>query len=255
MLKKVDAKMNLKRLNSLIASKNILHTYNYRKCAKYYEKLILSIIIEILEKHNYILDFTINNVKLLSEGSVLNSSTAIGYIIEEFLSRQIKNSRDYSHSFHFPYKTSDSAFDFMFKSNSIQLYCNIKAEKEGEYKKQKLISGKSSNKGIASAEAIYKLYSNEPKIPKLYLIIKLPYSIEVTKSVLILNKKIETYYLENFILFNTKADNRSWSKKNKKISGRLQSPGNKDMKKYTINTIPNYKLIRYVINNLNNLLK
>jgi len=62
---------------------------NYKKVAKMYQDLVDSNIKYIWEKHKDTLLMYINDVPICSKWSAVNSSTAFGFIIEEFLSREM----------------------------------------------------------------------------------------------------------------------------------------------------------------------
>ena len=200
---------------------NIKTKEDYKHIAKEFQKLVDCDIKKIFKKHNNRLKAEINNVGLCRDGSAINTSTAIGYIIEEFIGRQLPS------YYKKPKTTTQVPYDFIYEDNTkIHLLVNIKANK-------------GNNKGIVAKNILKKYYCKD-YLPKLYLIYTVNYSIEEKTSTIVMNS-CESIYLESFIHKYNKSDNRNWSKEYNKDSGRLQKPPKKEMANYGIETIENWE--------------
>jgi hypothetical protein len=226
-------KIQLNNLVSILEEEISLS--KYREVAWLFQKLVLTSIEDILKKHNNVLNLSINDIQIGSTGSVVNTSTAYGFIIEEFIVKQLPDFFIRS-----SLSTNNSAEDFMYEnSEKIELLVNIKVEKIG-----------SVNDGIVAANILKKRYLGNSK-PKLYLILKIHYSIDEVNSILKFNN-LSSLYLESFISGNNniKADKRNWSEKFNPLSGRLKSPNKKDLLKFGIQTIPEPIVIRKTLFNI-----
>ncbi len=204
----------------------------YQSIAKTFQKLVELSINEIWVKHSKKVLLSLNDVLIGLEGSALNTSTAYGFMIEEFLVRQLPEffTRNVT-------ATNKSIEDFSYSNHSkIELMVNLKVEKNT-----------SKNNGIVAGNILRERYILNEK-PKLYLIMKSKYQINETKSEL---KFIATSscYLESFITQENclKTDRRNWTKKFNPLSGRLQLPNNTELAKCSIDSIPDptaiYKFI------------
>lgn len=228
-------------LNDFIKNKTKEDFYeidNYKKVAMLFQNLVDSNIKSIWEKHKDTLLMYINNVPICNKGSAVNSSTAFGFIVEEFLSKQMLDCFIWPDG-----STTNSSYDLIFKNHQekILLAVNLKVEKKG-----------SSNNAIAGWTSLQSFYLEDKKIPKLYLISKSKYFIDENRSEL----KIDwysSYYLESFLIWYIfKADHRNWSKDYNALSWRIQSPTKNELKNFWIKTIPEYKKIFNFINELEN---
>lgn len=209
---------------------------NYKKAAILFQKLVDADIKRIWEKHKDTLYMYINNVAICSKWSVVNSSTAFWFIVEEFLSKEMLD------CFIWPTNsTANSSYDLIFKNyqEKIILSINLKVEKKW-----------STNNAITWWKSLQGFYLKDKDIPKLYLISKSKYFIDENKSEL----KIEwynSYFLESFLIWYVlKADHRNWSKDYNPLSWRIQSPVKKELQKFWIDKIPEYNKIYNFIKNL-----
>jgi hypothetical protein len=206
---------------------------NYQEIAKYFQILVDETIRCIWNFHNSSILFEMNQVKLALAGSSINSSTAIGYIVEEFIVRQLPNFFQKAQT-----STNNSVFDFKYGEDKVlDLVVNLKAEKKG-----------SSNKGICAGSILKEFYIANNK-PKLYLIAKTKYEIDEKNSRLeiIGNNSI---FLESFIMGNVNADKRNWSADFNPLSGRLQTPSENIIKNLSYKDIPEAKTILEFIQKL-----
>ena len=175
----------------------------YRKAASWFKGLVDNDIGTILSKHKNTIKLQANDIPLISPGSVVNSSTAIGFCVEEFIRKQLP---DY---YVYPEKTATSAFDFKLEKEGVLYFCNIKVDR-------------GNNNAVCAIKQLKKCYLVDSK-PKLYLIFKLLYELdESAEKIVIFDTK--SFFLENFIGTYQKSDKRNWSEEYNPDSGRLQSP-------------------------------
>jgi hypothetical protein len=159
---------------------------------------------------------------LASEDNCLESSTAFGYIIEEFLVSKLEI---YTHTKGVgKYQiergrgsTTNSSYDCLSDiSNGILALINVKAEKK-------------SNNAIAAIKLLHKDYVvNKPEQIKCYLVLKVHYEIDISKSDnqrKIFIKDVYSFYLEEVDYSKEhKQDKRSWGgDENPLNNGRLQA--------------------------------
>ncbi len=210
----------------------------YQEIAKLFEKLILRDIKNIWLNHKNKIDMRLNKVPICLEGSAVNSSTAFGFIIEEFLVQQLSK-KDYDKPTE---STISSLYDFKFKiDDKIELLVNLKVERSG-----------GSNSGVCAANILKNYYSRDSK-PKLYLVVKSEYDINDKKSQVNF-QRLSSVYLESFITQNglLKSDNRNWSNTFNILSGRLQLPSNDKLERVGILDIPEPSTILEFIKHLDN---
>jgi hypothetical protein len=237
-------------LDQYLDNNNLSIVENYRESARKFHNIIKNMLEYIILELGSELDMSINNVKILASGSVLKGSTAMGFIVEEIITRILKDS-NLSNNFIFPLETIDSAYDLKYNHSKIDLLCNLKVEKHGELEKGEHNNKVSSNNGIVAGKILQKEYAKNIDIPKLYLISKVPYIIDLDNSkLLLLKERVTNHYLESFICSGIKSDNRNWSQEFNPLSGRLQMPTKTKLHNYSINTIPEYKEIRNLISHL-----
>jgi hypothetical protein len=248
--------MNINLINKQIENldkhlnENDLSTLeNYQKSATLFKTLMETILGEIISQLDSTLQMTINGVDILIKGSVLKGSTAMGFIVEEIFTRIIKDS-EFNDKFIFPTETIDSAFDIKYNNDKIDLLCNLKVEKHGEIENNVNNNKISYNGGIVAGKILQTEYAKNLEIPKLYLISKLPYIIDLDNSTLKLKKDIINVFLESFITDGITSDNRNWSQEYNPLSGRLKMPSKKNLEKYSIDTIPEYEKIKELIEHL-----
>lgn len=156
---------------------------------------------------------------LQNKHNSIETSTAIGYLLEEFIISKLEIFISASKNFEFDVtrnkqSTQNSSFDFtsMYKNNYFLI--NLKAEKN-------------ANNAVAAINKLYNDYVKD-NIEKHFLILKINYLIDFSKletkklNKKIIIKKIESYFLEeiDFSRGHTQ-DNRNWSEKFNPNSGRL----------------------------------
>lgn len=169
---------------------------------------------------------------LQNKHNCLESSTAIGFVLEEFIVSKLEM---YTHSAPSEYKidrfagaTASESYDCfaLDKSSGIKFLVNIKAEK-----------GSSANDAIAAIRQLHKNYvETDPEQSKSYIILKIKYSIRDAyeesetrraKPRHLYIDSLESYCLEEIDFSQGhKQDNRSWSSTprngSQRNSGRLQ---------------------------------
>ena len=201
---------NREKLTKYLKKVKIIKQPEYQKIAELFKEAIMEDIEEIWKKHRHNIIMELEQIKLCTKDSTINSSTAIGYILEEFIIKQLPSEYD-----RFTGSTTIAVADFFWKDKSkIELYVNFKADKGGK-----------SNNAICAANKLINLYSQNKK-PKLMLIFKSIYKIDEEKS-LINIEDIKSVFLESFLFEYKKKvnkDNRNWSNTFNPASGRLQVP-------------------------------
>ena len=172
--------------------------------------------------------FQLGDCNLLqNESNCIVSSTAIGYALEEFVVSKLE---EYTHrDGSTKYKidridgaTSGKSYDcFSYKENGCKFLINVKTQKKGAY-----------NNAIAAITQLYKDYClDDSDKEKSFVLLKIFYSIDdaiekcdnkLAKTRLIHIDDVKSFCLEEVDFSEDfKQDNRSWSKENKKNSGRL----------------------------------
>jgi hypothetical protein len=232
--------MNSNELNKILKAKidelsGAISINQYREIADIFQKLVEASIKDIWKKHNNKVQLSLNDVPICLEGSAVNTSTAFGFMIEEFLVRQLPNF--FTRSIN---STINSVEDFSYIDDSkIELMVNLKVEKNT-----------SNNNGIVAGNILRNRYIANDK-PKLYLVLKSKYHLDEQHSDLHFDGTI-SYYLESFITRPNclRADSRNWSSEYNILSGRLQAPNRTELSQCGINSIPEPELIRNFINNL-----
>jgi len=204
---------NRELLKQYIDEVNTIGQAEYQKIAELFKNAVMEDINKIWAKHKSSILMELERVKLCTQDSTINSSTAIGYILEEFIIKQLPKEYD-----RFNGSTTIAAADFFWKDKSkIELYVNFKADKGGK-----------SNNAVCAANKLINLYSQNKK-PKLMLILKSVYSIDENHSRIHI-KDVRSVFLESFLFeYKNKVskDNRNWSKEFNPTSGRLQVPNGK----------------------------
>lgn len=217
-------KINEKLLALISEAEAPLDVQTYRKIAKEFQSLAEKCVRDIWQKHNGVIDMKLNGIPFCLPGSAVNTSTAIGFLVEEFIVRQLPDFFSAGEE-----ATINSAYDFKHNaSGDVELMVNLKVEKNS-----------SNNSGIVAGNILVSAYSKNQK-PKLYLILKSKYRIDEAKSQLVF-QGVTSYFLESFITSpgGLRSDSRNWSKSEFKIlSGRLQLPARTLLDESGISTIP-----------------
>ncbi|WP_041593738.1 UpaP162 family type II restriction enzyme [Mycoplasmopsis cynos] len=190
---------------------------------------------------------------LKSSNSCIRSSTAIGYILEEFIYQKMKNVIKYNDMFQI-YRnntsTQSSSYDFLIASEKFDLLINIKTENKN-----------SNNNAIAAIKQLYKNYNNHFSYGKdfYFILVKIKYEID---GIDYLSKKINHYdkvKITGFDIFALEEisfengfiqDHRNWGKEYKSVSGRLQISKKfyLDNKLEESDEISNYRTLVYIEN-------
>lgn len=193
----------------------------YYEISKDFDDKILCSINEILKVYGNELSLKIEELNLLNDdNNCIESSTAIGFCIEEFIVNKLMK---YTHNCDDSWikikrldkqKTQNSSYDCYSRYMDHYFMINIKVDR-------------GSNNAIASINQLYKDYvMTNIETTKHYLVLKLLY--KVNKSINDNDKKIiinsvQSYFLEEIDFSNGhKQDNRNWSKNYNKNSGGLQ---------------------------------
>jgi hypothetical protein len=224
---------NKEELISYLKKVKTIGKEEYQKIAELFEKVVVEDVSEIWKKHKEKINMRLNDVPVCLEGSAVNSSTAFGFLIEEFLVQQLPKDEYFSSDG----STTTSAYDVKLKEDDkIELLVNLKVEKDG-----------SSNNGVCAGNILKNYYDKNDK-PKLYLILKSKYKID-EKNSNVLFKGIESLYLESFLTKDgmLKSDSRNWSNIFNALSGRIQIPNKNNLKSIGIKDIPEpEKILRFM---------
>lgn len=179
----------------------------YQKTAEFIQNKLLADVSFIYKQNNNKLILKLSDKNLLeSKNNTIVSSTALGYCVEEFLCNEL--TKKYPDFYYRNLeKTQRSSYDLFVFYNDIKILINFKMEKK-------------NNNAIAALAQIRKDYiEKDNNYEKLFLIFKTSYSI---KNVSInIENKFNSFFLEQCFFAEIKTDNRSWSKNNDNLSGRI----------------------------------
>lgn len=201
-----------------------MHYYRYYNKIKRVESNIRKYVYEIFKVYGNELLLRLEDYNLLSdENNCIESSTATGFIIEEFITSKLKI---YSQNHFFPenkvYKlnrsnisTTNSSYDCYSWDENLFVMINIKAEKNT-----------SQNNGVAAINILYDDYVvKNPEIEKAYLVLKINYHFgysEFDGQRKIFIDDVYSYFLEELDFSEEhRQDHRNWSTTFNKNSGRL----------------------------------
>jgi hypothetical protein len=186
---------------------------------------------EILKVYGNELQLKLEDYNLLAhDKNCLESSTAFGYIIEEFL---VSKLGIYSANHTVPEyviqrpdgSTTTSSYDCYSMVTGIKVLVNIKADKQTT---DKQTTDKQTNNAIAAIKKLHSDYVKQtPKQVKAYLVFKVHYHIAISerdKKRKIFIDKTSSFFLEEIDFSRGHhQDRRSWSAKYNANSGRLQA--------------------------------
>ena len=180
---------------------------NYQKTAKQFQKEITKDINHIYQDMNNEMKLEMGGVNLLElVNNVIESSTAIGFCLEEFIAKRLTELKPNFYQRQST-KTQNSSFDLYVIKNKIKILINLKVNKR-------------NNNAIAAISQFKQDYfSNEDQKEKLFLIFKTNYNISESKI------KVEStysFYFEQCNFDLIRRDGRNWSKEGNKLSGRMQ---------------------------------
>lgn len=158
---------------------------------------------------------------LEDENNCIKTSTAIGFVIEEFIVNKLKiysqNHKDEDMKVKIKRHTVgtvNSSYDCYCEFKNVFFMINVKVNR-------------GQNNAVAAINILHRDYVEEnPNIEKSYMVLKINYEIGRSKidyQNKILIKGIKSYFIEE-IDFSSghKQDNRNWSSNFNKNSGRLQ---------------------------------
>ncbi|SJZ49557.1 UpaP162 family type II restriction enzyme [Mycoplasmopsis verecunda] len=189
------------------------------------KKCLESEVENIFKVYGYEIEIKAEDLNLLkSENSCIRSSTAIGYIIEEFVYQKLKNiiKFDISKSIHRSgVSTQNSSFDFIYSTKTYDVLVNIKTEINGSH-----------NNAVSAIKKLYSDYNNYYNKGRdfYFIVLKIRYEIDDKDKKNNIEKfydkihitSISSYALEE-IDFSSghMQDYRNWSREFKNESGRL----------------------------------
>lgn len=191
----------------------------YYTIIKNFQKEVMRICTEIFKVYGNELQLKLEEYNLLSnDNNCLQSSTAIGYIVEEFLVSKLEKYTNTGCKFKIQRskgKTNNASYDcFTTIDNNILAMINIKAEKK-------------VNNAVSAINILFDDYVNKhPNQEKCFLILKVSYSYkksEKDNQRKIYIKGLYSFFLDEIDLGNVhKQDHRNWSENYNPNSGRLQ---------------------------------
>ncbi len=189
----------------------------YYECVKHFERKIVEYANNIFKTYGKELVLRLEEYNLLqNKHNCIESSTAIGFVLEEFIVSKLEmythcdESSEYVIDRYVGGTTSES-YDFYCLSGNIRFMVNVKAEKED-----------SANNAVAAIGQLYRNYCEEnPEQLKSYIMFKILYSIgEGNEDTVERRAKprnihidgIETYALEEIDFSKGHSqDHRRWS--------------------------------------------
>ncbi|QVK06682.1 UpaP162 family type II restriction enzyme [Mycoplasma mycoides] len=191
---------------------------NYYKIATQLQKTLSKIIKTIFKYKNNELEIKVEELNVLQrENNSISSSSAIGFLVEEYL---IINLLNYFNSnknkkqivMNINRVTNNNSYDFSIKYKDHLFYINLK-------------SNRTNNKTIAAIQKLYDDYVNYKEInPLHFLVFKINYHIGLSsdnKNIKIIINNTESYFLEQINFDKWHQDKRSWSEIPNLNSGRL----------------------------------
>lgn len=193
---------------------------NYYNTITSYKNTIIQDVQTIFRVYGNELLLRLEELNLLNnDNNVIESSTALGFVIEEFVVCKLQTYyQESKFRFYRPdaNSTTLSSYDCYYQNSNLLVMVNIKAEKEGV-----------SNDAVAAINALHSDYCIKNKIPKAYLVLKIHYKCGRKENIRtnprkIIITQIDAYFLEEINLVNCGQDHRNWSREFKSQSGRLK---------------------------------
>lgn len=192
----------------------------YYTTIKNYQKEVMRICTENFKVYGNELQLKLEEYNLLeNDNNCLQSSTAIGYIVEEFLVSKLEMYTNTGCKFKIQRskgnKTNNASYDcFATIDNNILAMINIKAEKK-------------VNNAVSAINILFDDYVNKnPNQEKCFLILKVSYSYRKSakdNQRKIYIKGLDSFFLDEIDLGNGhNQDHRNWSENYNPNSGRLQ---------------------------------
>lgn len=195
----------------------------YYNDISYVKQKIIKYLSDIFKVYGNELLLRIEEYNLLqAENNCIESSTATGFLMEEFIASKLETyTKEHKQKNEIkiqriPKATINSSFDCYAIYNNIFIMINIKVQKK-----------ESANNGISAINILHHDYvETAPNQEKAYLILKTKYSFgksSTTAERKILIHKIDGYFLEQIdFSLGYKQDHRNWSSNFNGNSGRLQ---------------------------------
>lgn len=194
----------------------------YFEKIKFVKSKVVSYLNDIFKVYGNELLLRLEDYNLLENRyNCLESSTATGFIMEEFIVSKLET---YSQSHNnideiriertANHKTQKTSYDCCVYYQDVFFMINVKVNKK-------------NNNAVSAINILYNDYAcNNPEMEKSFLVLKTNYTFgesEKTKENKILIKEISIYALEEIdFTIGHKQDHRNWSKEYKSASGRLQ---------------------------------
>ncbi|MDR0919945.1 MAG: hypothetical protein LBM93_12010 [Oscillospiraceae bacterium] len=198
-----------------------MSTNKYYEQIKHFQEKITKYATEIFKVYGNELQLRLEDYNLLTnDKNCLESSTAFGYIIEEFLVSKLEIYSENHTENDYIIKRTDgstttSSYDCFSMLGDIKALVNIKADKN-------------NNNAIAAINKLYDDYVlRTPGETKAYLVFKIHYHIGISErdsKRKIFIDSIDSFFLEEIDFSKGHhQDRRSWSAEYKANSGRLQA--------------------------------
>lgn len=200
----------------------------YYSSIKDFQSKLQDYAIHIFKTYGKALVLRLEEYNLLqNKHNCIESSTAIGFILEEFIVAKFEmcthcdDESEYVID-RFVGATTSESYDFYCEKNGIRFMVNVKAEKSG-----------SANNAVAAISQLHRNYCEEyPEQRKSYILLKILYSIGEENEDCVGRRALprhihidglESYCLEEIdFTKGHKQDNRRWSDKaNTAVNGRL----------------------------------
>nr|VZR98513.1 hypothetical protein MF5295_00810 [Mycoplasma feriruminatoris] len=191
---------------------------NYYKIAIKLQKLLSEVIQEIFSYKNNELEIKVEDLNILQrENNSVSSSSAIGFLVEEYLIINLLNyfnssKNDKQIIMNINKVTNKNSYDFSIKYKEHLFYVNLK-------------SNKTNNRTIAAIQKLYDDYvSYTEQTPLHFLVFKINYHIGLStdnQNIKIIIDNTQSYFLEEINFDQWHQDKRSWSENLNLNSGRL----------------------------------
>lgn len=195
---------------------------------EYYEKIkfvkskVISYLDDIFKTYGNKLLLKLGDYNLLqNDNNCLKSSTAIGYLIEEFIVSKLESYTDFFDNVNdiriyriINRGTQNSSYDCYADYKGVFFMINVKSERR-------------DNSAVAAINNLHKEYVSEnPEQEKSFIVLKTKYNFEASKTTddrKILIKENTAYALEEVDFSGGhKQDHRNWGKEYNPASGRLK---------------------------------
>lgn len=194
----------------------------YYQKAQFVKKKLVSYLNEIFKVYGNELLLRLEEYNLLdSENNCIESSTAIGFIMEEFIVSKLEtyskthdNLQDIRIERIASHGTQTTSYDCYVNYQDVFFMINVKVDK-------------ANNNAVSAINILYNDYVlKQPEQEKAFLILKPKYNFGTSandKQRKILVKGVSVYALEEVdFSMGHKQDHRNWSEKFNPVSGRLQ---------------------------------